>query len=67
MGDGQTLVLGGIYTIAKAASYSQVPYIHRIPILGSLFKSKRLKDERKELLIFVTPRILADVSDVATN
>ena len=65
VGDGQTLVLGGIYTISKTATYSQVPYLHKIPILGAAFKSKRLRDERKELLIFVTPRILADVAHVA--
>jgi type IV pilus assembly protein PilQ len=67
VGDGQTLVLGGIYTITKTVSYSLVPYVNRIPVLGNLFKSKRLRDERKELLIFVTPRILADVSDIAAN
>lgn len=56
--DGQTLVLGGIYTVTKSESHSRVPYLSRIPILGGLFKNKRVKDDRKELLIFVTPRII---------
>ncbi|MEE2663524.1 MAG: type IV pilus secretin PilQ [Myxococcota bacterium] len=56
--DGQTLVLGGIYTIEKTFRQSRVPYLHRIPILGAAFKSKEVSDQRKELLIFVTPRIV---------
>ena len=56
--DGQTLVLGGIYTVTKSESQSRVPYLSRIPVLGGLFKNKRVKDDRKELLIFVTPRII---------
>ena len=56
--DGQTLVLGGIYTIDKSFRQSRVPYLHRIPILGAAFKSKEVSDIRKELLIFVTPRIV---------
>ena len=56
--DGQTLVLGGIYTVTKSESHSRVPYLSRIPVLGGLFKNKRVKDDRKELLIFVTPRII---------
>jgi type IV pilus assembly protein PilQ len=56
--DGQTLVLGGIYTIDKSFRQSRVPYLHRIPLLGAAFKSKEVSDIRKELLIFVTPRIV---------
>ena len=56
--DGQTLVLGGIYTVTKSESHSRVPYLSRIPVLGGMFKNKRVKDDRKELLIFVTPRII---------
>ena len=56
--DGQTLVLGGIYVIDKSQRQSRVPYLHRIPILGSAFRSDEISDSRKELLIFVTPRIV---------
>jgi type IV pilus assembly protein PilQ len=37
---------------------SRVPYLHRLPLLGAAFKSKSVTDQRKELLIFVTPRIV---------
>jgi type IV pilus secretin PilQ/predicted competence protein len=56
--DGQTLVLGGIYTIVKSERESRVPYLYRIPVIGPAFRSKELTDTRKELLIFVTPRIV---------
>jgi len=56
--DGQTLVLGGIYVVDKSQRQSRVPYLHSIPLLGSLFRNDEISDQRKELLIFVTPRIL---------
>jgi len=61
--DGQTLVLGGIYTIGKSQRQSRVPYLHSIPILGGLFRNNEISDDRQELLIFVTPRVVqADMS-----
>ena len=56
--DGQTLVLGGIYTITKSKTSSRIPYLHRIPVIGNAFKSNSVTDSRKELLVFVTPRIV---------
>ncbi len=56
--DGQTLVLGGIYTIGKSQRQSRVPYLHTIPILGGMFRNNEISDDRQELLIFVTPRIV---------
>ena len=56
--DGQTLVIGGIYTIQKADRESRVPYLHKIPILGYAFKNHEVRDIRQELLVFVTPRIV---------
>ena len=56
--DGQTLVIGGIYTIQKSDRQSRVPYLHAIPLLGWLFQNTSVRDIRKELLIFVTPRIV---------
>jgi type IV pilus assembly protein PilQ len=56
--DGQTLVLGGIYVVDKSGRKSAVPYLHKIPFLGMAFKSSEVSDSRKELLVFVTPRIV---------
>ena len=52
------LVIGGIYTIVKSERESRVPYLWRIPLIGVAFKSKEITDSRKELLMFVTPRIV---------
>jgi type IV pilus assembly protein PilQ len=56
--DGQTLVLGGIYVVDKSNRQSRTPYMHSIPFIGNLFKSNEVSDSRKELLIFVTPRVV---------
>jgi type IV pilus assembly protein PilQ len=56
--DGQTLVIGGIYTIRKAERESRVPCCHKIPSLGNAFKNIEVRDIRQELLVFVTPRIV---------
>ena len=58
--NGQTLVIGGIYTIDTSTTESRVPYLYKIPVLGAAFKSRRVSDSRKELLIFITPRIVVN-------
>ena len=63
--DGQTLVLGGIYVIADSNRQSRVPYLHKIPLLGAMFRSDEVSDSRKELLIFVTPTIIVPEGDDA--
>ena len=57
MGDGETTVIGGIYTREEADSQVRTPFLHRVPLLGWLFKNDRRLDESDELLIFITPRI----------
>jgi type IV pilus assembly protein PilQ len=55
--DGETTVIGGIYVSIEQASNDRVPLLHRVPLLGWLFKRDSLSDESRELLIFITPRI----------
>ena len=56
--DGDTTVIGGIYTRQNSEQWNEVPVLSRIPILGWLFKKKSVSDARTELLIFITPRIV---------
>jgi type IV pilus assembly protein PilQ len=56
--DGDTTVIGGIYTRRNAESWNEVPVLSKIPVLGWLFKKKAVTDDRTELLIFITPRIV---------
>lgn len=57
--NGQTAVIGGIYTSDELDSSMGVPGLKNIPIIGWLFKSKSYSRQKNELLIFLTPRILA--------
>jgi len=64
--DGDTTVIGGIYTRRTSEKLAQVPLFGDIPILGWLFKSDTTTDDRTELLIFVSPTIVnRDASVVA--
>jgi type IV pilus assembly protein PilQ len=58
--DGQTLVIGGIYVVTSSDHETRVPYFHRLPVIGNAFKNKEVRDIRKELLVFVTPRIVVN-------
>lgn len=58
--NGETVVIGGIYEQDKNNTTTKVPFFGDIPLLGWLFKSKEAKDNKTELLIFLTPRILSD-------
>ncbi|MBW1760987.1 MAG: type IV pilus secretin PilQ [Deltaproteobacteria bacterium] len=56
--DGDTAVIGGIYTRNTGRNVDQVPFLGDIPVLGVLFKRRRFREDRNELLIFLTPRIV---------
>jgi len=56
--DGDTAVVGGIFVRSSGWSLKKVPWLAEIPVLGWFFKEKNETDERSELLIFITPRIL---------
>ena len=56
--DGDTTVIGGIYVSREQSAQDRTPGLHRVPLLGWLFKRDTLADESRELLIFITPRIL---------
>ena len=60
--DGQTVVLGGIMETERRDSEKKVPGLGDVPIIGNLFKSKSRINNRDELLIFVTPKILREGS-----
>jgi type IV pilus assembly protein PilQ len=56
--DGDTTVIGGIYTRQTASSRKEVPFFGKIPILGWFFRTNTEQDDHTELLIFITPKIL---------
>jgi len=56
--NGQTVVLGGVYEFDKSTDIKKVPFLGDVPALGALFRNTKKSDQKAELLIFVTPRIL---------
>jgi type IV pilus assembly protein PilQ len=58
IGDGQTTVIGGIYFSSQESRENRTPVLHKIPLLGWLFKDDLTNNQNNELLIFITPRIL---------
>lgn len=58
--DGETVVLGGIFEQETKNSQTKVPFLGDIPYLGRLFRKDVKSDNKRELLIFVTPRIVND-------
>lgn len=64
VGDGQTVVLGGIYETERRETITKVPVLGDIPGVGNLFKSRSNKSNKAELLIFVTPKILSEGSNI---
>ncbi|MDH3693194.1 MAG: type IV pilus secretin PilQ [Gammaproteobacteria bacterium] len=57
--NGETVVIGGIYQQEETQSVTKIPILGDIPLLGNMFRKKTRDDERRELLIFLTPRILS--------
>ncbi len=58
LADGETAVIGGILTVNRSTSYTKVPFFGDLPFVGWLFSSKTTKEDKGELLIFITPRIV---------
>lgn len=58
--NGETVVIGGIYEQTETNTVAKVPFFGDLPLLGWMFKSKQTLNNKTELLIFLTPRILSD-------
>lgn len=63
--NGGTVVIGGIFTSSEQEDVNKVPLLGDIPFAGNLFKSRSVKTEKTELLVFLTPRTLSDVITTA--
>jgi type IV pilus assembly protein PilQ len=56
--DGETIVIGGIFTRTTTENIAGIPWFSKIPLIGWLFRNTRNVDQRRELLVFITPRIV---------
>ena len=60
--DGETIVLSGLLYVTEGKDVTKVPVLGHIPIIGELFKSRSFREQKTELVIFVTPRIVDPLS-----
>jgi type IV pilus assembly protein PilQ len=58
--NGETVVLGGVYEQTKTKSINRVPFFGDLPLVGGLFRNKTETNDKQELLIFVTPKLLKE-------
>jgi type IV pilus assembly protein PilQ len=58
--NGETVVLGGVYEQTKTKSIDRIPFFGDLPLVGGLFRSKTETNDKQELLIFVTPKLLKE-------
>jgi type IV pilus assembly protein PilQ len=58
LSDGETAVIGGILTIDRGYTMQKVPFFADIPLIGWLFKQKSSRDNKTELIIFITPKVV---------
>ncbi len=65
--DGETIVIGGIMKDTSSTNESGIPYLKDIPIFGWLFKNISWKKDFEELMVFITPRIIAGGSENLPN
>jgi type IV pilus assembly protein PilQ len=63
--NGETVVLGGIYEETNTKNKNKIPLLGDVPLLGVLFRNNSLSDNKKELLVFVTPKILKEGLNIA--
>ncbi len=64
--EGQTIAIGGLIRKEKSNSNQGVPFLARIPLLGYLFGKNQRKDERRELILLLTPHIITDENQSKT-
>ena len=58
LSDGETAVIGGVLILDQGVTDTKVPFFGDLPLIGWLFKSRARNESKRELLIFITPRIM---------
>lgn len=58
LNDNETVVIGGVYKLTKQNTFDRVPFFGSLPLVGGLFRHRGIKNQKQELLIFLTPKII---------
>ena len=64
MQDGDTIAIGGIINESQSQSSAGVPGLHKLPIIGAVFGNRSYSKDRTELIVFMTPRVIFDNTDL---
>ncbi|MNT95144.1 Type II secretion system protein D precursor [compost metagenome] len=56
--DGETIVIGGVFSNTQTKAVDKVPFLGDLPFLGRMFRRDVVQDKKSELLVFLTPRIM---------
>jgi type IV pilus assembly protein PilQ len=65
LNDNETIVVGGVYREIKTNNWDRIPFFGTLPIVGNFFSYKAVRNEKRELLIFITPKIITAKSRMA--
>jgi type IV pilus assembly protein PilQ len=65
--NGGTVVIGGIFELTEIDNEARVPFLGDIPIAGNLFKSRTRTSAKREMLVFITPKVVADRANAAVR
>jgi len=65
--DGQTLVLGGLFTEAEQAQIAKIPYLAETPVFGAFFRNTLKGRNRTELMLLITPKIVEEEPPTLTE
>ncbi len=65
--DGQTIVIGGVFSNTKSTVVDKVPFLGDVPYLGRLFRRDAVSEKKSELLVFLTPRIMNNQAIAASH
>lgn len=66
LNNNETIVLGGVYKQSKVNVIDRIPFVSSLPVVGNLFKHTHEQDEKHELLIFITPKIINSQAEMAS-
>lgn len=67
LNNNETIVIGGIYKQTKLSTVDRIPFLGSLPVVGYFFRSNTISNDRRELLIFVTPKIIDPFKTIVPN
>jgi type IV pilus assembly protein PilQ len=58
--NGGTVVIGGIFEMEETNQENKIPFLGDVPVMGNLFKSRTRESSKREMLVFITPKVITE-------